>query len=154
MHNKCSFEQEIELPQTGQRSARKTKLAVRFCPLNLRTPYRFDNRDPLPVYAVYPTEIDCPEGETLIEWMLLTTEVVADIQTASTILRWYTYRWRVEEYHKIFKSGCQVEKYRLAADGMKTLIGFLSVIAVELLRLTYLHRTQPLALAIEIRASP
>lgn len=145
-----SFEQEIELPQTGQRSARKTKLAVRFCPLNLRTPYRFDNRDPLPVYAVYATEIDCPEGETLIEWMLLTTEVVVDIQTASTVLRWYTYRWRVEEYHKIFKSGCQVEKYRLAADGMKTLIGFLSVIAVELLRLTYLHRTQPLALAIEI----
>ena len=145
-----NFEQEIELPQTGQRSARKTKLAVRFCPLNLRTPYRFDNRDPLPVYAVYATEIDCPEGETPIEWMLLTTEVVADIHTASTILRWYTYRWRVEEYHKIFKSGCQVEKYRLAADGMKTLIGFLSVIAVELLRLTYLHRTQPLALAIEI----
>jgi hypothetical protein len=26
---------------------------------------------------------------------------------------------------------------------MKTLIGFLSVIAVELLQLTYLHRTQP-----------
>ncbi|BAZ21423.1 putative transposase [Kalymmatonema gypsitolerans NIES-4073] len=145
-----SFQQEIELPQTQQRSAGKTKLAVRFCPVNLRTPYRFDNRDLLPVYAVYATEIDCPEDETPVEWMLLTTEVVADIQTASTILRWYTYRWRVEEYHKIFKSGCQVEKYRLAADGMKTLIGFLSVIAVELLRLTYLHRTQPLAPAIEI----
>jgi hypothetical protein len=145
-----SFEQEIELPQTGQRSARKAKLAIRFCPVNLRTPYRFDNRDPLPVYAVYATEVDCPEAETPVEWMLLTTEVVADIQTASLILRWYTYRWRVEEYHKIFKSGCQVERYRLAADGMKTLIGFLSVIAVELLQLTYLHRTQPLAPAIEI----
>lgn len=84
------------------------------------------------------------------KWMLLTTEVIADVQMASTILRWYTYRWRVEEYHKIFKSGCQVEKYRLAADGMKTLIGFLSVIAVELLRLTYLHHTQPSVLAIEI----
>jgi hypothetical protein len=33
---------------------------------------------------------------------------------------------------------------------MKTLIGFLSVIAVELLRLTYLHHTQPSAPAIEI----
>ncbi|MDZ8071168.1 MAG: IS4 family transposase [Nostoc sp. DedQUE08] len=145
-----SLEQEIELPQTSKRSARKTKLAVRFCPVNLRTPYRFDNRDPLLVYAVYVTEVDCPEGETSVEWMLLTTEVVADIQTASMILRWYSYRWRVEEYHKIFKSGCQVEKYRLAAEGMKTLIGFLSVIAVELLQLTYLHRTQPLAPAIEI----
>jgi len=125
-------------------------LAVRFCPVNLRTPYRFDNRDSLPVYAVYATEIDCPEDETPVEWMLLTTEVVADIQAASTILRWYTYRWRVEEYHKIFKSGCQVERYRLAAEGMKTLVGFLSVIAVELLQLTYLHRTQPSAPAIEI----
>jgi hypothetical protein len=145
-----SAEQEIELPQTSKRSARKAKLAVRFCPVNLRTPYRFDNRDPLPVYAVYATEIDCPEGETPVEWMLLTTEIVTDIQMASTILRWYSYRWRVEEYHKIFKSGCQVERYRLAAEGMKTLIGFLSVIAVELLQLTYLHRTQPSAPAIEI----
>jgi hypothetical protein len=145
-----SFEQQIELPPTQKRPARQTKLAIRFCPVNLRTPYRFDNRNPLPIYAVYATEIDCPDSESPVEWMLLTTEVIADIQMASTILRWYTYRWRVEEYHKIFKSGCQVEKYRLAADGMKTLIGFLSVIAVELLQLTYLHRTQPLASAIEI----
>lgn len=82
--------------------------------------------------------------------MLLTTEVVADQKIASMILCWYSYRWRVEEYHKIFKSGCQVEKYRLAAKGMKALIGFLSVIAAELLHLTYLHRTQPLAPATEI----
>ena len=145
-----SFDMEIELPQTSKRSARKAKLAIRFCSVNLRTPYRFDNRDPIPIYAVYATEIDCPEGETPVEWMLLTTEVVADIHMASTILRWYSYRWRVEEYHKIFKSGCQVERYRLAAEGMKTLIGFLSVIAVELLQLTYLHRTQPSAPAIEV----
>jgi len=138
------------LPPTQKRPARQTKLAIRFCAVNLRTPYRFDNRDPLPVHAVYATEIDCPDGESPVEWMLLTTEVVADIQMASTILRWYSYRWRIEEYHKIFKSGCQVEKYRLAAEGMKTLIGFLSVIAVELLQLTYLHRTQPSAPAIEI----
>lgn len=144
------FEQEIKLPDTSKRSGRKANLAVKFCPVNLRTPYRFDNRDPLFVYAIYATEVDCPEGETPVEWMLLTTEVVADIQMASTILNWYSYRWRVEEYHKIFKSGCQVERYRLAADGMKTLIGFLSVIAVELLQLTYLHRTQPNADAIVI----
>jgi hypothetical protein len=42
--------------------------------------------------------------------------------------------WRIEEYHKLLKSGCQAERYRLAAVGMKTLLGFLSVIAVELLQ--------------------
>lgn len=145
-----SFEREIDLPATKQRPARSTKLAVRFSPVRLRTPYRFDNRDAINVYAVYATEIDCPDDETPLEWMLLTTEVVDTVEMADTILRWYTYRWRVEEYHKIFKSGCQIERYRLAAGGMKTMLGFLSVIAVELLQVTYLHRTQPDAPALEI----
>ena len=43
-----------------------------------------------------------------------------------------------------------MERYKLTADGIKALIGLLSVIAVKLLQLTYLHRTQPFALAIEI----
>ena len=144
------FEQEIELPATANRQERRTQLAVRLSKVNLRTPYRFDNRAPFPVYAVYATEIDCPEGETPLSWMLLTTELVEDILMASTILRWYSYRWRVEDYHKILKSGCQSERYRLAAAGMKTLLGFFSVIAVELLQVTYLHRTQPDAPAPEI----
>jgi hypothetical protein len=123
---------------------------VRFCLVQLRVPYRFENRDSLQVYAVYATEIDCPEGETALEWMLLTTEIVKDIETAIKMLRWYTYRWRVEDYHKIFKSGCKCERYRLAAEGMKSLLGFLSICAVELLQVTYLHRNQPDTPAIEI----
>lgn len=144
------FEQEINLPETATRKARQARLAIRFCPVQLRTPYRFEHREPLKVDAVYATEVDCPQVETPVSWMLLTTEVVTDIHIAATILRWYSYRWHIEEYHKIFKFGCQVERYRLAAEGMKTLLGFLSVIAVELLQVTYLHRTQPTAPAIEI----
>jgi hypothetical protein len=51
--------------------------------------------------------------------MLLTSEVVASVEDARKILRWYSYRWRIEEYHKLLKSGCQAESYRLAAKGMK-----------------------------------
>ena len=144
------FEQEIKVPETGKRQGRIASLAVRFCQVQLRVPYRFENRDSLQVYAVYATEIDCPESETPLEWMLLTTEVVEDIETAIKMLRWYTYRWRVEDYHKIFKSGCKCERYRLAAEGMKPLLGFLSICAVELLQVTYLHRNQPDAPAVEI----
>ena len=75
--------------------------------------------------------------------MLLTSEPLTTVEQAKTVLRWYAYRWRVEEYHKILKSGCQVERYRLAAEGMKSLLGFLSVIAADLLCLTYWQRTQP-----------
>ena len=62
--------------------------------------------------------------------MLLTTEMVANNCDALRILRWYTYRWLIEEYHKILKSGCQVESYRLAGNSMSVLLGFLTAIAV------------------------
>lgn len=80
-------------------------------------------------------------------------EKVSDCAVAATILRWYTYRWRIEEYHKILKSGCKVEDYRFAAASMEAMLGFLTVIAAELLRVTYLHRTQPDAPATAILSS-
>lgn len=109
-----------------------------------------DNQEPFQVFAVYAEEINPPSGEEAVSWMLLTTEKVTTVAEATTILRWYTYRWHVEEYHKILKSGCQAESYRLAATSMEVLLGFLTVIAAELLRVTYLHRTQPQASATTI----
>ncbi|ABW28848.1 IS4 family transposase [Acaryochloris marina] len=137
------FEYEIDLPKTKDRSARIAKLVVRCCLVQLQRPTRLADSHPLQVYAVYATEVDPPEDEDPVSWMLLTSEAVTTMEMAQTILRWYTYRWRVEEYHKILKSGTQVERYRLAAEGMKTLLGFLCVTAVELLRWTYLERTSP-----------
>jgi hypothetical protein len=137
--------QEVELPETAKRKARKANLAIRFCPVQLRSPRRLDNQNPIEVYGVYAVEIDPPEGEEAVSWMLLTTEPVTNVELAATILRWYTYRWHVEEDHKILKSGCKVESYRLSATSMEALLGFLTVIAAELLRVTYLYRTQPQA---------
>ncbi|MEM9907509.1 MAG: IS4 family transposase [Cyanobacteria bacterium P01_D01_bin.44] len=134
---------EVELSETKTRKARTAKLAIRFCRVQLRSPARLGEDSQLQVVAVYADEVDCPEGEEPVSWMLLTSEPVTTLEQAKTILRWYAYRWRVEEYHKILKSGCQVERYRLAAEGMKSLLGFLSVIATDLLRLTYWQRTQP-----------
>ena len=134
---------EVDLCETKARHARTAKLAIRFCPVQLRPPARLGKGSQLQVVAVYADEVDCPEGEEPVSWMLLTSEPVTTLEQAKTILRWYTYRWRVEEYHKLLKSGCQVERYRLAAEGMKSLLGFLSVIAADWLRLTYWQRTQP-----------
>ena len=134
---------EVELSETNTRRARTATLALRFCPVQLRPPARLGTDTQLQVYAVYAHEVDCPETEEPVSWMLLSSETVTTVEQAKTILRWYSYRWRGEEYHKLLKSGCQAERYRLAAEGMKSLLGFLSVIAADLLRLTYLQRTQP-----------
>ncbi len=137
------FEQEIELPKNHQRKKRTATLAVKFCPIKLKAPPRFKTTNSFDIYAVYAEEINPPLGEEPISWMLLTTEIVTTKGDALRILRWYTYRWLIEEYHKILKSGCQVESYRLAGNSMSVLLGFLTAIAADLLRITYLNRTQP-----------
>ncbi len=137
------FEPEIELPKNHKRKKRTATLAVKFCPVKLKAPQRLKTTDSFNVYAVYAEEINPPDGEEPISWMLLTTEIVATNCDALRILCWYTYRWLIEEYHKILKSGCQVESYRLAGNSMSVLLGFLTEIAADLLRITYLNRTQP-----------
>ncbi len=137
------FEKEIELLKTDKRKKRTAVLAVRFCQVKLRSPQRLKETDSFNIYAVYAEEINPPEGEEAISWMLLTTEVVDTIESANMILRWYSYRWLIEEYHKILKSGCKVESYRLAGNSMEVLLGFLTTISGDLLRMTYLHRNHP-----------
>ncbi len=140
----------VELPKTKKRTERTATLAMRYAPLKLRSPARIKEPESFAVYGVYAVEIDPPEGCEPVEWMILTTEPVTNGSQAQTILRWYTYRWRIEEYHKILKSGCKAESYRLAGDAMQVLLGFLTQIAAQLLKMTYLNRTNPEAPALYI----
>jgi hypothetical protein len=86
-----SFQLAISSHET--RKKRTGVFEVRFCPVQLRSPERLKETDGFNVYAVYATEINVPEGEEPISWMLLTTEKVESISEAKTILRWYSYRW-------------------------------------------------------------
>ena len=140
----------MELPQTSKRKARTATLEIKFCPISIKPPSRLKNERNFDIYAVYAREINVPDDCEPVEWMLLTTESVTTQQDAETILRWYTYRWRVEEYHKILKSGCKAESYRFDGESMSTMLGFLTVIAAQLLRITYLHRTSPQTSATEV----
>lgn len=115
------FVLEVTLCETKKRSARIATLEVRFCSIKLSAPSRLKNHGGFDVYAVYAREINPPDAEEPVEWMLLSSESVITQQDAAQILKWYRYRWRVEEYHKILKSGCKVESYRLAGSSMTTM---------------------------------
>lgn len=59
-------------------------------------------------------EISPPEGSKTLCWKLYTNEPVDCAADALKIVRYYELRWRVEEYHKAWKSaGTQVESFRL-----------------------------------------
>ena len=48
------------------------------------------------------------EGEPL-EWLLVTNVAVRTRQDGARVPGWYRLRWRVEDRHRVLKSGCKVE---------------------------------------------
>jgi hypothetical protein len=135
------------------REARWAKLAVSAMAVTLLAPKNWSDKPhrkgrPRPAaiacWAVRVWEIDPPAGEEPIEWVILTDEPVADLETALKVVFWYSCRWLIEEYHKCLKTGCRAEDRQLeTAERLGALLGMLSVVAVRLLQLKQQARCNP-----------
>jgi len=75
--------------------------------------------------------------------MLLTTLPVEDLTPAETVVRYYPYRWRIERYHGVLKSGCPIEDLpRETFDRVDRALAVYRLVAWRLLWLTYGAREQ------------
>lgn len=87
-------------------------------------------------------------GAEGLEWILWTSVPITNAASASVQVDWYAHRWVIEEYHKCLKSGCAVQARQLTtAVGLQRVLGFLAIVAVKLLQLRMLSRTDPECLA-------
>lgn len=115
--------------------ARTVRLAVRHAAIEVPPPRndpRF--RDPLAAWAVYVVEMDPPAGVEPVEWMLLTSECVEDVNEANVRVDWYTDRWLIEEWHKAEKTGCRLEASQFkTAEALERLAALTAVVAVRLI---------------------
>ncbi|HEY9662165.1 MAG TPA: IS4 family transposase, partial [Allocoleopsis sp.] len=138
---------ELEVCRTPERAPRSVTLSVRFATLELQPPRNRPRQDgllPLPVQVILAEEECPPAGEEAIRWLLLTTLEVNDLQDARQCLRWYSYRWLIERYHYVLKSGCHIEQLQLeTADRIERALATYAIVAWRLLWLTYLMRQCP-----------
>lgn len=59
-------------------------------------------------------------------------------------VRWYRLRWHIEVFHRVLKSGCQVEACRLSqAEELRRYVTLKSVIAWRLFWMVQIARVQP-----------
>jgi hypothetical protein len=86
-----------------------------------------------------------------LHWVLLTTEPVDSFEAAHAVVEGYATRWRVEEFHRAWKSGvCNVEDTQLRSrDGLIKWATILAAVAARASRLTYLAREKPESPAID-----
>lgn len=96
------------------------------------------------LYALSIVEPDPPKEATPIRWFLLTTFPVLSRKQALRCLGWYTKRWRIEEWHRVLKSGCNIEAHQhRSAHKLARAIAIDTVIAWRVMLLTLLGREVP-----------
>ena len=99
--------------------------------------------DQLKTNVVIVKETNPPKGVRPVHWILLTSLPVRTFEDAWQVIEDYENRWLVEEYHKVLKTGCSVERHALrSADRLEPLLALISVVGVRLLQLKLVGRSQ------------
>lgn len=102
------------------------------------------SRPAMELYAVSVVEPHPPPGAKALRWVLLTTVPILSRKQALRCLRWYTLRWRIEEWHRVLKSGCRIESHQhRTADKLARAISIDAVIAWRVMLLALLGREVP-----------
>ena len=141
---------KLSLRSRKNQPAREALLEVRFTALDMPIPaqptpfMKASGFQTIPMFAVHVREIAPPKGVEPLDWILLTSEPVLCFEEAWTVIGYYEKRWRVEDYHKCLKTGCEVESRQYkTSDRLERVTGVLSLVAVRLLQLKFAARSEP-----------
>ena len=141
---------QLKLRARPKQPARIAHLAVSFGPLRLlpprlKSPYlKRLCPSPISMWVVRVREVDPRPGVEPIEWVLYTSLPVETFEQAMVVVGYYEKRWLIEEWHKALKTGCQVEARQLEHhERLEAMVGLMSVIAVRLLQLKAVARSEP-----------
>lgn len=128
---------EVFVPQRGGRTARTARLTLRAQAVELAAPLRvgIDRKSSVPVNVVLAQE-ESGDADLRLCWILLTSEPIDTSEQLQEILKFYAMRWRIEEFHKAWKSGAKVEQMRMhSRETLERMIVMLAFIGVRLLQL-------------------
>jgi hypothetical protein len=119
-------------------------LALRYRQIELPAPEYYADRPPVTVNLVYAVEENPPANTEAVEWFLLTTVVINSAADIEQCLRWYTLRWRIEDWHRVLKSGCSIDKLmHETAERLRRAIAINLVIGWRIMLMTLLGRETP-----------
>jgi hypothetical protein len=100
-------------PRRKSRSARAAQIGIRATTVTLHGPSRPGGRLPdVTLNVVEAIELDVPEGEEPIRWVLLTSLPIGSVIAIQKVASQYALRWGIELFFKTLKSGLGIEKLK------------------------------------------
>lgn len=141
---KVAAEEEIIIPDRTGKRKRKVQVQLRYKEVEILCPVHKEGK----VYdSVIVTAIEITQkgnNKDGIHWKLLTTLPVNNAEEAKQCMRWYSYRWLIERFHYVLKSGCGIETLQLKkAQSLMKAVAVYSVAAFTIMQLTYQSRETP-----------
>lgn len=135
---------DLELPERPGQNARRARICLRACTVRINSKINRRRRTTFEMNAVLAEETERRNGHRL-RWLLLTTHAVGSFDDALAVVRGYTMRWRVEEFHRAWKRGlCNVEDNQLRSrNAIIKWATVLATVAARAVRLAYLIRKSP-----------
>jgi hypothetical protein len=128
-------------PKQNQRTA---EVSIRYKKVALNPPQDYKGDQPIPMWIIHVCEDHPPPDVKPVEWYLLTTIDLKTQDDALDCIKWYCLRWRIEDWHRVLKSGCKVEKLaHETAERLKRAIAINLVIAWRIMLMTLLGRDMP-----------
>jgi len=126
------------------RPKRLADLALRCQTITLPAPEYAADKPPVTVNLIHAVEENPPANTEAVEWFLLTTVSINGTADIEQCLRWYTLRWRIEDWHRVLKSGCSIDKLmHETAQRLRRAIAINLVIAWRIMLMTLLGRETP-----------
>ena len=136
--------QEKQAKTCPERAACKADVDLRYQKIELRPPPEHKKKKPIALWVLHVMETAPPTGVNSVEWFLLTTIEITTAEQAQECLLWYCLRWRIEDWHRVLKSGCHIEMLQhKSAARLKRAIGIYLVIAWRIMLMTLLGRSCP-----------
>ncbi len=136
----------VEITASQKHKARTAKVLLSWQPLRRLSPRSQESKGwhPLLVWVIHVWEPEPPEGVEALEWVLLSSLPTQTQEQAEQRVDWYRARWMVEDFHQGLKTGCQLEQRQIQDyEGLRTMLGFLSPMAVRLMQLRAASRQDP-----------
>lgn len=113
------------------RAARKAKLTVKVASVTLNAKEGVKS-----VNVIYAQEKASATVTEPLRWILLTTEPIETLKQALHVIDIYAARWRVEDFHKAWKTGAGAERQRMTEpQNLERAVSILAFIGVRLLQL-------------------
>ena len=131
--------------RTAKGDVEKAKLDLRYKRIRVLPPVGKQKRyRPLILTVIHAEENDPPSHRAPIVWKLITNLKVNSRKEAIEKLRWYALRWKIEEFHKILKSGCRAEDAKLrTAERLVNLIAIFCIMSWRVFWMTMIKRANP-----------